>query len=412
LVLLWEFREAVILFLLSLAISAAFHPLIDSLVERKVPRNLALILSYAAVLAVILGLFWVTGGSLLRDIEALSNELAVTYERLHTVWLESGSPFQQNLAGLTPPPEDLFGEIMDEGQVPVVVQGILDFTSSMAGILQSLGLILILSIYWSADRRHFERLLLSLIAVDKRPPVRMAWRGIEKGVGAYIRSELFQSLLAGFLLWLGYRLMGLDYPVLLAVFGALAWLIPWFGAVIAMIPPFLVGFTISPVMGFAAALYTLIVLVVEEFVIEPRIFRRSSYSAVILVIVILALTDALGLVGLVLAPLVSATIQNIFKYMVPPAASTESTSLRAPTETLPTIPLRERLAQAREAFVDAGGAPSLEIGSLMERLDLLIGQTERYLEGNPGDSTSPGAASTASAIIKADRIQQPDSELF
>jgi hypothetical protein len=48
----------------------------------------------------------------------------------------------------------------------------------------------------------------------------------------------------------------------------------------------------------------------------------------------------------------------------------------------------------------------------MERLDLLIGQTERYLEGNPGDSTSPGAASTASAIIKADRIQQPDSELF
>jgi len=37
------------------------------------------------------------------------------------------------------------------------------------------------------------------------------------------------SLLAGLLLGLGYRLLNLDYPALLALVSALAWLVPWLG---------------------------------------------------------------------------------------------------------------------------------------------------------------------------------------
>jgi predicted PurR-regulated permease PerM len=385
LILFWQFRGALVLFLLSLAMSSAFHPLIDYLTERKIPRNVALIVSYAIVLAVFAGLLWIMSGPLVRDFEQLSNQIAISYERNHASWLENGTPSQQTLAGLIPPPEEIFVRIGDEEGIRFF-QGLMDITTNLIGFFGGLGLVIILSLYWSADRLHFERLLLSLIAVEQRAQVRMAWRGIDKGVGAYFRSELIQSLLAGFLLWFGYRLIGLDYPVLLAVLGALAWLIPWFGAVIAMIPPFLVGLSADPTLGIIAALYTLLVLVVQEYIIEPRIFRRKSYSSVILVLVILMLTEAFGLIGLLLAPLLSATIQNIFKYLVNPPITLDASDQTSGSPIVATATLRKRLEQTKGALGDDDRSASPKMVSLVERLDHLIVEAELYFASDSPDT--------------------------
>ena len=359
--------------------------MIDYFAGERIPRNIALVVSYAILLIVVAGFLYVVSGPLIRDFEQVSNQIANSYERNHGIWLEYGSPFQRTIAELIPAPENQFVEMGNKGGIQLF-QGLIDVTTNLVGFFGSLGLVLILSLYWSADRLHFERLLLSLIAVNQRERVRMMWRGIEKGVGAYIRSEFTQSLLAGFLLWFGYRLMGLDYPVLLAVLGALAWLIPWFGAVIATIPPLLVGISINPALGIIAALYTLLVLGVQEYIIEPKIFRRNSYSSLLLMLVILILTDAFGLIGLVLAPLLSATIQNIFKYLVQPPITFEFPDQLsvAPIET--TDSLRRRLEEARDEAVACDRNSSLVMTNLMERLDHLIVDTERYIESNQPDA--------------------------
>ena len=385
LILLWQFRQALVLFLLSLATSSAFHPLIDYFTERKVPRNAALIVSYAIVLGVVAGLLWIMSGPLVRDFEQLSNQIAISYGQIHASWLEDGTTSQQTLAGLIPPPEEIFVAMGDEEGFGFF-QGLMDITTNLIGFFGGLGLVIILSMYWSADRLHFERLLLSLIAVEQRAQVRMIWRGIDKGVGAYFRSELTQSLLAGFLLWFGYRLMGLDYPVLLAVLGALAWLIPWFGAVIAMIPPLLVGLSADLTLGIIAALYTLLVLVVQEYIIEPRIFRRKSYSSVILVLVILMLTDAFGLIGLLLAPLLSATIQNIFKYLVQPPITLDASDQTSGIPIVATATLRNRLERTKDALGDYDHSASPKMVNLVERLDHLIVETELYFDRHSPDT--------------------------
>ncbi len=162
--------------------------------------------------------------------------------------------------------------------------------------------------------------------------------------------------------------------------GALAWLIPWFGALIAMIPPFLVGLSTNPALGIIAALYTLLVLVVQEYVIEPRIFRRKSYSSVVLVLVILMLTEAFGLIGLLLAPLLSATIQNIFKYLIQPPIPVDASGRTIWHPHIQTATLKKRLEQAKETLNDYDPTLSLNIVSLVDRLDHLIVETELYLE--------------------------------
>lgn len=379
LVLIWQLRQAVMLFLISLAIAATFRPSIEYLTQRKVPRGIALVLVYVLIIGLVAGLVLVMSGPLVRDLERASNQIALGYERISSTWPESGTKFQQILAERLPPPGDLYMGNTD-GEGSNIVESMIGVTTNAVSFFGKLGMILILSLYWSIDSIRFERLMLSLTSVEKRDHARLIWRGIEAGVGAYIRSELVQSFLAGILLWLGYRLIGLEYPVLLALVGALAWLIPWFGALFAMIPVFLVGLSTGGLaLGSLAALYTLMVLIVQEWIIEPRIFRRQAYSSVVLVLVVLAMADLFGLIGLVLAPMVSAGIQIVVRYLVHPPVPTASALEADQQVDEGNNGLQLRLAHTRELIESREEPTPPEIINLMDRLDKLVSEANQYL---------------------------------
>ena len=133
-----------------------------------------------------------------------------------------------------PTPDKLFEAVTGE-QGQFVLPAVLSFTEGVGGIASGVILVLFLSIYWSINQIHFERLWLSLLPSEQRKQARGVWRTIEPNLGAYIRSEIVQSLLAGLLLGLGYWLLGSQYPILMALIGALAWLIPLVGAPLAVI---------------------------------------------------------------------------------------------------------------------------------------------------------------------------------
>jgi hypothetical protein len=153
-----------------------------------------------------------------------------------------------------------------------------------------------------------------------------------------------------------------------------------------MIPPLLVGLSSDLTLGIIAALYTLLVLVVQEYIIEPRIFRRKSYSSVILVLVILMLTDAFGLIGLLLAPLLSATIQNIFKYLVQPPITLDASDQTSGIPIVATATLRNRLERTKDALGDYDHSASPKMVNLVERLDHLIVETELYFDRHSPDT--------------------------
>lgn len=377
LVLIWQLREAVILFLLSLAMAAAFHPFIDFLRNRQLPRGLALIIPYLLVLLPLIGLLILSSSSLIREIEVASNRLSISYEYITANWPENGTPLQRTIAERLPPSKDLYTWLAGD-QAAKTATTLFGVTANIFNFIGNFGVILILSLYWNADKLHFERLWLSLVPADKRTQAREVWRSIESGVGAYIRSEVLQSLLAGILLWVGYRSLELNYPVLLALFAAIAWLIPWFGALLAVIPPFLVGVSISPFIGVIALVYTLLILLFQELVIEPRFFPRQNYSSVILVLVVLIMADAFGLIGFVLAPLLAAAIQITVRYLLQPPAATAPPARDFSVAEQEITALQERLVLAKERFTEREAQSSPEMTSLLQRLDRLVSETDQY----------------------------------
>jgi predicted PurR-regulated permease PerM len=370
LLLIWQFISAIVLFLLSLAVAAALRPLINSITGRYVPKRLALGIVYFLLVAAIASSFWMTGPALLDEAQLATDDFIANYDRAKAEWPEGGTAFQQILAEQLPPSADLYRILISERGIPALA-GMFGVAQNFFSTLGQIAIILILSLYWGADQFRFERLGLSLLPKDHHPRALHIWRSMETGVGEYLRSELIQSVLTGLFLWLGFSVLGIRYPILLALWGAIARLIPWFGALIAVLPALLIGIGISSTVGILATLYTVSILLMLNLVIEPRFFPRHKYSSLLIVLFVIALAETFGFIGVVLAPPLAVAVQILFQHLYPLPELTASEVSEEVTE------IRKRLQELRRRIQHSRKRESIR---LVERLQRLVRRTTDYLQ--------------------------------
>jgi len=370
LVILWQFRIVVFYVLVSLALAAAVRPLVKGWTRRGFVVRLGLILLFLLLLGSFGLLLFLTGKAAINEIQQLANAVSVQDEWKLPNWLE-GSSFQQGLVARLPPPSEIFNAVTgDQGQR--VLPAVIGFTRSIGSVVSGVIVILFLSLYWSINQIHFERLWLSLLPSGQRRQARDIWRTIETDLGAYIRSELIQSLLAVLLLGLGYWALGSPYPILLALIGALAWLIPVVGAPLAVILPLLLGMLTGVQLSLLTALYTLVVLIALQVWVEPRLFRRRWVNPILTLVILIALADAFGLLGILLAPPLSAACQILWSLLVSHRLASGAAAQVSD--------LKVRLERVW-ATIRAMDEPPLHlVTSSMERLTHLIEKAEPILQ--------------------------------
>ncbi len=380
LVVLWQFRIAVVYVLISLTLAAALRPLVNRLVGRGFVVRVAWILLYLVILGSFGFLLFLTGKTAINEIQQLAHTVSVQDAWRLPVWLD-GSPFQQALVARLPPPSKLFEAITGE-QGQLVLPVLLGFTQGVGGIVSGVLVILFLSVYWSINQIHFERLWLSLLPSGQRKQARGIWRTIEPDIGAYIRNQLIQSLLAGLVLGLGYWLLGSPYPALLALASALACLVPMVGAALVVIPVLLVGLLTSVQLSLFTSLYALVVLIAMGVWLKPRLFKRRWDNPILTVVLLIALADAFGIVGIIVAPPLSVVCQILWSRLV-----SHRLALGAAAQV---SNLKERQERVR-TIIRAMGEPSMPLlTSSMERLTHLIEKAEPMLQaGMPAEPTGP-----------------------
>jgi putative permease len=383
--LLWEFRGALILFLLSLVAAATVRPLTERLSRVGLSPGWALILIYLAGLGLLVIIGYLLGPVLLAELQQLGNRLSLTYERIKLEWPE-GNSVQQLAAEQLPPSTELFETLTGEQGV-YAARAIFGATANVFGAVAQALIVLVLSIYWGISRTRFERLWLSLLPAEQRVAARDIWRDIETEVGAYLRSELVQSLVAGLLLGVGYWWLGLNYPALLGLVGAIAWLVPMVGGLLAVIPAVLVGLAGGAELALMAALYTFAVFFVLEVAVEPRFFNRRRYSSLLLVLMMALLANELGLLGLILAPPLAVAIQLFFVNYI-------RLSIPVKAQPLPQVlELQVQLSGVRAMIEGMPEPPPPGTGSMLERLERLIRQSSQVLTSEPGPA-KPGSISS------------------
>lgn len=367
---LWQFNLVLALFVLSLFVAATIRPWVEWLAERGLSRAAAQLLLYVIGIGGFLLLLFLAGDLLLQELNIAANRSVVAYEAMYRRW-EIGASWQQMAVAALPAPfiPTTAQDAEIEQMLPVVVNVTRGLTAAIGGLL----LLLALSIYWSVDQHRFERLWLSLLPAKRRAYARDSWREIETAVGNYIRSQIIQSVLAAFFLGVGAVVIGFPFPLLLAFLGGLAAFIPLFGSLLAAITAFVLGFLESAGVGIGTAVYTLLLFVGLELLVEPRLWHRKRRGFLLIFLLIIPLVDTFGFWGLVLAPPLAAALEVVIKQTYQVYLVQRTTAVKLGDLENRYQQLVQKVSRAQE------GKISPELKNLVERLAPLLAEAQHNM---------------------------------
>ena len=370
--LLWRFRTAATLVVLSLAVAAAVRPFVDML-EPRLGRTPALVVVYVSGLA-LAGVFayQLSRGSL-AELDEAAERLGAAYERLRARPGGSG-PLHRFVLGRLPPASALYRAI-GAARPTQLLDEALGITRNLIDLAAQLVITVALSAYWSASRESFERLWLSLVPASSRPRARDVWRGVEEAVGARLRSELAQSALTALLVALVFRAARLPTPMLPALAAGLLRLVPFFGGLLAAGAAFVAGAEAGPAAGGLAAAFTITVVVTLDRGVGRRLFAVDRPSPTLTVLFAVVLVDAYGPLGLLLASTVAAAVETFLARLLAthPRRVGHATSLAG---------VRERLEGVRRRLLSLPVTEAAPLANVVGRLETLADDARSELRSS------------------------------
>jgi predicted PurR-regulated permease PerM len=159
-------------------------------------------------------------------------------------------------------------------------------------------LIPILAFFLLKDAAGFRRTIVTALPYRIRLRGHRLFDDLNATLAAYIRAQLLACVLVGSLCGIGFAVLGIPYPVPLGVLAAILEFIPLMLAVVASIA----GALRSPILVLWAAGFLVVLRLVEDYVIYPRLISRGVQLHPLAVIVAVLAGAALdGLAGIFLA---------------------------------------------------------------------------------------------------------------
>jgi predicted PurR-regulated permease PerM len=267
---LWKLRVLISLFFLGVVIAAAMRPGVETLKRYHVPRGIGVGLHYAALFALVGITLYI---AVPRAIDQVDEALAPTTQQS----AEEKGIKHDILVGIRNRLEDLpkRGELIK----PAAEVGVRAF-EGLIGVF----LVLATAAYWIFERRHAVDLVTSLVPRPKRRKVRDTWDLIDLKLGAYVRGQLLLIVVVGTVLSFAFWAIGLRYWILVGTFAGIVEIVPVIGPLTAGALAIAVGFTESWQLALAAGIVVLIVRLVEDYVLIPRVLGEAVGLSPLLVI--------------------------------------------------------------------------------------------------------------------------------
>jgi putative permease len=198
-------------------------------------------------------------------------------------------------------------------QSAVLVEGLPSILSSSASVMFLSPLI---GFFLLKDGQQFSRELLKLVPNNIFELSLNLQHQISQQIAFYIRARLFESIIVGAVCMVGFWIIGAPYAVLLAVFAAVANLIPYVGPLFGAAP----GIILALINHSSGIMMVLIVLVyviaqlIDNFLIIPLVVARIvNLHPLTVILVVLLGAQLMGILGMLISIPVASTLKVTFR---------------------------------------------------------------------------------------------------
>ncbi|HWG56678.1 MAG TPA: AI-2E family transporter [Gaiellaceae bacterium] len=256
----WKLKLLFALLFLAFILAAAMRPTVEWLARKGIPRALGILLHYTVLVGGLVAFLWVV---IPRAIEQIEDAVGANSELGEEAQRSTGLK-HDILVGLQRRLENLpSGESLVDPAVEV--------TRIVVEIGLGIFFVLASAAYWTFEREHAQNLLASLIPRPRRKRVRDTWNLIDAKLGAYVRGQAVLIVGVAAVLSVVFWAIGLPYWLLVAAFAGIVEIIPVIGPFAAGALAVGVGFTDSLQTALLAGIAVLVVRLLEDYLVIPRV---------------------------------------------------------------------------------------------------------------------------------------------
>ena len=279
---LWKLRLVVTLFFVAITFAAAMRSGVEWLARHRVPRAVGVLLHYV-VLVGLVALF------LAFVVPRLVNEVSAALNTATTPHPHATGFKHQILDGL----QRRLGHLPSVGKLvhPALTAG-----KEALKVLVGIFFTLAVAAYWVFERDRFIDFVTSFIDRPKRKKVRDTWELIDLKLGAFVRGQILLVTLVGAVVSTTFSLIGEPYWLLIGIAVALLEIVPVVGPLAALILAVGAGLTVSWHTAALAGGALLIIRVIQDYVVNPRVLGGAVGLSPLIVLI------AVSIVGVLLGP--------------------------------------------------------------------------------------------------------------
>jgi predicted PurR-regulated permease PerM len=328
---LWELaraaRSLTVIVIAAGVIAVILNPLAKQL-QRAMPRGLAIILSYCAILLV----FAVIGALLSAPVSTQISHFVDNFPHFVKNVNRDITNVQKwlNKHGIKVQIEKQGQSALKTLQKQVLKSSgsILSFSQDLIGKLLTLSVDLILtfvlSVYMLVYARSIGELVRRIMPPGDGTPEDDYPLQIQHAVSGYVRGQLLFSLIMGGSAAIVLEVLGLlgifpdgsRYAVFFGLFYGLMELIPYIGPIIGPIPAILVALATHPVSAIWVLAAFVVLQQLEGHIVAPQVFRISlRINPILVILALLVGYQIYGVVGALLALPVATILRQTGVYL-------------------------------------------------------------------------------------------------
>lgn len=199
-------------------------------------------------------------------------------------------------------------------------KGVVSLSKTILSTVLTTLTIVVLTCYFLANLPAIKRSAYRLVPRTRRARVGLLTDEILRLVGGYLLGNVITSGIAGAAMAIFLLSVGVPDAVFLGLLVALFDLIPMIGAPIAGVIVALIALSVSLPTAIGTVAFTIVFRVVEDYLLSPRVMKKTVEVAPILTVVSVLIGGALlGIVGALIAVPVAAALDLIRREVFQPA---------------------------------------------------------------------------------------------
>lgn len=280
----WQLRSLILLFFLCFIFMEALNPAVLWLQKFRIPKIIAIAFLYVLIWG---GISFSLAGAIPIIVTETTNLIKILPSTIDKITLLGINPI------------DISSQLKILENIPG------SFASTVLSVFSNLVSVFaffVITFYMLLERKNFEKYAIKLFDQKNTNKAIEIIRLLEIRLGHWVSGQFFLMFVIGFLSYIGYQVMGLNYALPLGIIAGFLEMVPNIGPIVTSVLAGLVGLTVSPTVGLIAIGWGVTVQQLENNFIVPKVMKDSVGLNPLVTIFLIATGGTLaGVIGAIIA---------------------------------------------------------------------------------------------------------------